>query len=80
MFEWAVNALMVTCSQLGQWYGSRACSVKWAKNSNRGSSFREITDRVSVIDMKVAKLVFETPKHKKRGGMAAPCQCQNVDK
>lgn len=81
MFEWAVNALMVTCRRLERWYGRDTCRVTWTKGNEQVLKPKAISKKFSTIDMKVVSLVFVPRKRQRRGKVAvAPCPCEDVDR
>lgn len=78
MFEWTVNALLVTCDNLKKWYGEETCSVGFTNGEGLPVKPAVISKKVSVVEMKTVLFVFE-PKEKRRAGVDAPCPCDNVD-
>ncbi len=91
MYEWAVNALMVTCSHLERLYGRRACQVSWRKMFSRDRP-SPVTAETPVIKMKEVFFVFD-PSRNGQGrdsvatlnSLASPhshaeCSCENVNR
>eukprot|EP00903_Cladosiphon_okamuranus_P005694 g5656.t1 len=79
MYEWAVNALVVTCSWLKLLFGRDSCRVSW--RNVQGEAFPTITKEVSVKEMKGVLLEFE-PRTQRGDGSSddASCKCKDVDK
>ncbi|CAM9993163.1 unnamed protein product [Ectocarpus fasciculatus] len=83
MFEWAVNALMVTCEELRRLYGESTCTVGWRSMFSRRKP-KPVTPETALIDMKEVFFVFMPSRLHGRippgGPSAAPCPCSTVNK
>lgn len=79
MYEWAVNALVVTCSWLELLFGRGACRISW-KNI-KGEAFPTVPKEATVKEIKTVLLEFE-PRTQRDGGSSgdAACKCEDVDK
>ena len=78
MYEWAVNALVVTCSRLELLFGRDTCRVSW--RNMVGDVVPAITAEASTKKMKWVFLEFE-PRKQRDGSLGdAACKCELVDK
>ncbi|CAB1114377.1 unnamed protein product [Ectocarpus sp. CCAP 1310/34] len=83
MFEWAVNALMVTCEELGRLYGEGTCTVRGRRPFSRRKP-KPVTPETALDDMKEVIFVINPNRQDGRssagGPSASPCPCSTVDK
>ncbi|CBN79477.1 hypothetical protein Esi_0254_0001 [Ectocarpus siliculosus] len=83
MFEWAVNALMVTCEELGRLYGEGTCTFRWRGFFSRRKQ-KPVSPETALVDMKEVFFVFKPNRQHGRssagGPSASPCPCSTVDK
>eukprot|EP00752_Nemacystus_decipiens_P012792 g11327.t1 len=78
MFEWAANALVVTCSGMELLFGRDTCRVSWRDKS--GQAFPTISKGATTAEMKWVHLEFE-PGERQDGSLSdAACNCEDVDR
>ncbi len=82
MYEWAVNALMVTCSHLERLYGKGACQVLWRWGLPSQELIPVSQDGV-LYDKHEVVLVFDPwrIRHQRdtaAGSNATACSCDDV--
>jgi len=82
MYEWAVNALMVTCSHLELLYGKDACQVswRWGRPSER---LVPVSEEGVLYDKHEVMLVFDPWRVRHQhdsaaGSSATACSCEKV--
>eukprot|EP00752_Nemacystus_decipiens_P012793 g11328.t1 len=85
MYEWAINALMVTCSRLEQLYGRDTCQVSWRRIISRKTIHNKVAAGTKSIEMKEVVLSFQPRRKGKNGrdfaaGPDAACPCENVER
>lgn len=87
MYEWAANALMVTCRYIERMYGVGTCTVdfEWAYTARDGE-IAPITSDTKTKNMKQLFFVFE-PKRwsgsvssNGTDDVDAACPCHNLDR
>ena len=85
MYEWAVNALMVTCSRLELLFGRDTCRVSWRRIISWKTKHSAVTAGTKSTEMKEVLLSFEPERKRRRGWnvAAAPdarCPCETVER
>eukprot|EP00903_Cladosiphon_okamuranus_P005693 g5655.t1 len=85
MYEWALNALMVTCARLDMLYGRDTCHVTWRRTPSWNTKFKPVMTGTKSTEMKEVLLLFDPQPKGKRGlnvaaGPYDGCSCENVQR
>jgi len=82
MYEWAVNALMVSCSYLERLYGRGTCQVLWKRGLSKERPV-PISKLGALSKINTVMFVFDPRRTHQANSIASPgsaaaCSCEEV--